>query len=113
MDLDPNHMLRRFRELHADEETFADNLHLMVNLAAGLDELATGGQLPTEWRASYVEKLFDKALDARRWITSPNKALALRMQHFLDADCGCIAELTNTTIESVRNEVERRLFPWG
>jgi len=108
MDLDPNEMLRRFRELYANEET----LHLMVGLAAGLDEMATDGQLPTEWRTRDVEKLFDLALDARRWINSPNKALALRMQHFLDADCGCIAELTNTPIASVRAEIERRMYPW-
>jgi hypothetical protein len=61
-----------------------------------------------------VEKLYKLALDARRHIrpgsrgvgTSPY--LQSRMQHYLEADCGCIAALTGDSILSVRKEVERR-----
>jgi hypothetical protein len=55
-----------------------------------------------------TEKLFKLALDARRWMESPSKGLALKMKHFLHADCACIAALLDVDIDSVMEEVERR-----
>lgn len=55
-----------------------------------------------------VEKLYEAALNARQSITTSNKHLRLRMEHYLEADCGCIAVLTGNSILNVRDEVERR-----
>jgi hypothetical protein len=59
-----------------------------------------------------VEKLYKLALDAKHSMHLAGSLgkdhLRARMEHYLEADCGCISALTDEPISSVLEEVERR-----
>lgn len=61
-------------------------------------------------KTELVERLYDAALNARQSIdlAGGNDRLRLRMEHYLEADCGCIAKVTDKSIFSIREEVEHR-----
>jgi hypothetical protein len=59
-----------------------------------------------------VEKLYKLALNAKHSMhlagSLGSQQLRVRMEHYLEADCGCIAALTGEPISKVLEEVERR-----